>query len=83
MTDIRCPVPQCDVSWPSTTVPEVLLKLLNMHERTAHLSTTSTTVSMTAGVKAKKVKRPVVSAPGTSEEWTYFAQRWSEYKQAI
>ncbi|GFN92669.1 hypothetical protein PoB_001917500, partial [Plakobranchus ocellatus] len=82
MTDIRCPVPQCDISWPSTTAPEVLLKLLDMHERTAHPSTTPTTASMTTRVKAEKVKRPVVSASGTSEEWTYFAQRWSEYKQA-
>lgn len=82
MTDIRCPAPQCDVAWPSTTAPEVLLKLLDMHERTAHPATAPTTAPTATGVKAEKVKRPVVSASGTSEEWTYFAQRWSEYKQA-
>ena len=37
---------------------------------------------MATGVKAEKVKRPVISASGTSEEWTYFTQRWTEYKQA-
>ncbi|GFO05272.1 RNA helicase [Plakobranchus ocellatus] len=55
-----------------------------MHERTAHLSTTpttSTTAFITTGVKAE-VKRQVVSPSRTSEEWTYFVQRWSEYKQA-
>ncbi|GFO45358.1 hypothetical protein PoB_007186300 [Plakobranchus ocellatus] len=50
MTDIRCLVPQCNISWPSTTAPEVLLKLFDMHERTPHPSTTPTTVSMTTRV---------------------------------
>ncbi|GFN96751.1 hypothetical protein PoB_002325700 [Plakobranchus ocellatus] len=54
MTDIRCPVPQCGVSWPSTTASEVLLKLLDMHERIAHPSTTPTTASMTRGSKQRR-----------------------------
>ena len=33
-------------------------------------------------VKAEKVKRPVIFASGTNEEWTYFTQRWAEYKRA-
>ena len=82
MADIRCPAPQCNLSWPSTTPPEIILKLLDMHERTAHPPTTPTTVPTATGVKAEKVKRPVISASGTSEEWTYFTQRWAEYKRA-
>ena len=82
MADIRCPAPQCNLSWPSTTPPEILLNPLDLHERTAHPPTTPTTVPTATGVKAEKVKRPVISASGTSEEWKYFTQRWAEYKRA-
>ena len=82
MNDIRCPAPRCEAAWPSTTAPEVLLKLLDIHERTAHPAPAPTTAPMTTGVQAEKVKRPVTYASGTSEEWTYFTKRWSEYKQA-
>ena len=82
MTDIRCPAPGCEVTWPSTTAPEVLLKLLDIHERTTHPAPAPITAPTATGVKAEKVKRPVISASGTTEEWTYFTQRWSEYKQA-
>ena len=82
MTDIKCPAPHCEVAWPSTTAPEILLRLLDIHERTAHPAPAPATAPMATGVKAEKVKRPVISASGTSEEWTYFTQRWSEYKQA-
>ncbi|GFN88458.1 RNA helicase [Plakobranchus ocellatus] len=57
-------------------------KLLDMHERTAHPSTTPKTVTVTTKVKTENVKSPVVSACGTSDEWTYFVQHWSDYKQA-
>ena len=30
----------------------------------------------------EKVRRPTVTAAGTSEEWSYFELRWSEYKAA-
>ena len=79
MADISCPAPGCDVKWSSSTPTEVLVKLLDLHERTAHPPTTPPTAPC---VKAEKVKRPTVSASGTTEEWTYFTQRWSEYKQA-
>ena len=79
MTDISCPAPECEVKWPASTPPEVLIKLLDIHERTAHPANTPPTASC---VKAEKVKRPSISASGTTEEWTYFKQRWSEYKQA-
>ena len=83
MADIRCPAPQCNFSWPSTTPPEILLKLLDMHDRTAHPPTTPTTVPKATWVKAARVKHPVISASGTTEEWTNFTQRWAEYKRAL
>ena len=32
--------------------------------------------------KVERVKRPVISAAGTSEEWTYFVSRWTDYVEA-
>ncbi|CAG2222071.1 unnamed protein product [Mytilus edulis] len=32
--------------------------------------------------KVEKVKRPVISTAGTSEEWAYFESRWSDYVEA-
>ena len=82
MTDIKCPAPGCDSSWPATTPSEVLLKLLDIHERTAHPPQSPLAAQIATGAKAEKVRRPVISTSGTSEEWTYFTTRWSEYKQA-
>ena len=82
VTTIRCPAPDCQESWPSNTPSDVLLRLLDIHERTAHPTTAPATAPTATGVKAEKVKRPVISVSGTSEEWTYFKQRWSEYKLA-
>ncbi|RUS70554.1 hypothetical protein EGW08_021683 [Elysia chlorotica] len=57
MSDIQCPAPNCTTTWPSTTVPEVLLKLIDLHERTAHPTSLLTT--------AEKVKRSTISASET------------------
>lgn len=60
---------------------EVLIRLIDLHARTAHPAvSTGTVASITT--KAEKVKRPTISASGTSEEWAYFLLRWSDYKAA-
>ena len=82
MSEIKCPAQECQTSWPSETPPEVLLRLIDLHERTAHPTTAPATAPTATVVKAEKVKRPVISASGTSEEWSYFKQRWDEYKLA-
>ena len=79
MPDLECPAPGCTTSWPDTTAPEVLIRLLDIHAKTAHPDTHTPSP---ATAKAEKVKRPSISASGSSEEWTYFTQRWSEYKAA-
>ena len=79
MPDLECPAPGCTTSWPDTTAPEVLIRLLDIHAKTAHPDTHT---PPPATAKAEKVKRPSISASGSSEEWTYFTQRWSEYKAA-
>lgn len=77
MANIQCPAPDCETSWPDTTPPEVLLSLINLHARTAHPADPAS-----CAAKVEKVKRPMVKAAGTTEEWCYFTQRWSEYKAA-
>ena len=81
MTDISCPAPGCDVSWPAATPEAVLIRLLDIHSATAHAPSAPAPAPRTA-VKAEKVRRPTVSAAGTSEAWAYFLQRWADYKQA-
>ncbi|GFO03107.1 RNA helicase [Plakobranchus ocellatus] len=81
MADIKCPAPDCTTTWPAAIALEVLLKLIDLHERTTHPSTVSTP-SPVSNTKAEKVKQPVILAAGTSEEWAYFQQRWSDYKAA-
>ena len=83
MDRIDCSAPDCNTSWPNTTPPEILLSLINLHARTAHPPTpVSTPAPASSAAKVEKVKRPVIAAAGTSEEWSYFELRWSEYKAA-
>jgi len=80
---IQCPAPDCQTSWPANTPPEVLLSLINLHARTAHpVDPAPAPTPATCAPKAERVKRPTVTAAGTSEEWSYFELRWSEYKAA-
>ena len=46
---------------------------------TAH---TTTHTSGNVAAKVKSVKRPIIAAAGTSEEWTYFNLRWKDYATA-
>ena len=82
MSSIKCSAPDCTESWPSTTPAEVLIRLLDLHARTAHPIAIPETAPTATGAKAEKVRRPVISSSGTSEEWSYFNQRWTEYKLA-
>ena len=83
MSNVPCPAPGCSTSWSSSITSDVLLRLIDLHEKTAHPSAHGSTPGHTSvTVTAEKVKRPLVSAAGTNEEWTYFLQRWSDYKAA-
>jgi len=79
-TDIKCPAPDCTTLFPSSLPPEVLIRMLDIHERTAH--PVHIQASHVMGAKTERVKRPSISASGTSEEWAYFTQRWDDYKHA-
>ena len=76
---IQCPAPGCDVQWSLATPTEILTRLIDIHSATTHQSPTP---ARTTAARVEKVRRPTVSAAGTSETWAYFEQRWSDYKQA-
>ena len=78
---IKCPAPGCDAGWPTTTPTDVLTRLLDIQSARAHAAHTHEPAP-TAAARAEKVRRPTVSASGTSEEWAYFIRRWTDYKQA-
>ncbi|GFO26058.1 RNA helicase [Plakobranchus ocellatus] len=80
MATIKCPAPGCDAEWPLATPTDVLTRLLDIHSATAHAASTHVHAPMAA--KAEKVRRPTITASGTSEEWAYFLHRWADYKQA-
>ena len=83
MSAIKCSAPDCAYEWPAETPPDALLRLIELHARTAHPAPPPPSPAPTPGaVTAEKVKRPTVSAAGTLEDWSYFLQRWSEYKAA-
>ena len=78
---IPCSAPDCAVTFQSDLAPAALTILLEIHARTAHPPTAAPQVN-TPSTKAEKVRRPTIAAAGSSEEWLYFCQRWSEYKAA-
>ena len=73
MPAIACPITGCTYTTPAEHSIEVAVTLLNLHGKDHDSNPTS---------RADKVKRPVISSSGTTEEWDYFESRWTEYKRA-
>ena len=74
MPQHECPFPDCayitnDIS------DELAAVMLRIHAE-VHLS------SQQKAAKVENVRRPVVISGGTSEEWSYFVTRWTDYKAA-
>ena len=74
MPVIKCPVPNCQYQTEDVET-SLVVALLNLHAST-HTSQSSPTAPV------EKVKRPTVKSARTSEDWTYFISRWTEYKEA-
>ena len=77
MPVIHCPVSTCQFATDDVS-DELAVTLLKLH---AHDHTAQTTNNSTSA-RMEKVKRPVVSTAGSSEDWTYFLSRWSDFKTA-
>ncbi|CAG2231646.1 unnamed protein product [Mytilus edulis] len=74
MPAVQCPIPGCEYVTDDLDAAIVAV-LITVH------STTHAPGPVTAA-KVEKVKRPVISTAGTSEEWAYFESRWSDYVEA-
>ena len=70
-----CPYPNCDFSTGDVT-DDLASTLLKLHADGYHTKP----VQQTA--KVESVRRPIINAAGTSEDWSYFITRWKDYKTA-
>ena len=71
----NCPVPGCEFSTEDVK-DELAAILFKIHADAAH------STSPQRPAKAESVRRPSVCTGGTSEEWSYFVTRWTDYKTA-
>jgi hypothetical protein len=70
MPVVDCPIHGCDFR--TADLDAVIVASLLTAHSTTH----------THAAKIDKVRRPVITAAGTGEEWAYFLSRWSDYKDA-
>lgn len=73
MPVVQCPIDGCSYSTPDLS-DTVIVALLSTHA-IQHNNNAPT-------AKVEKVKRPSITSSGTSEEWSYFMTRWTEYVAA-
>ena len=71
---VNCPYPDCDFATPDGLDPAVVAALLNGH-MLVHSQATRT--------KPTPVRRPEITAGGTTENWHYFLTRWRAYSLAV
>ena len=71
---VNCPIPGCTYAVPEGTDPAVTAALINGHMLTH---------SQTNRPKPTPVRRPEISAGGTTEGWQYFLTRWRTYSTAV
>ena len=71
---VKCPFPDCVFATPADINPTVAAAVLSTH---------AIIHSQTPRAKPVPVRRPEISAGGTTEGWTYFLTRWRAYSQAV
>lgn len=74
MPAVRCPFPNCNYTTDDLDAV-IVAALLNAH-------TLTHTANSHPPAPVEKVKRPSISAGGSSEEWAYFKSRWQDYVNA-
>ena len=75
MPERQCPYPNCSFTTTDVT-DELAAIMLKIHADGIHSNNNS------RSAKVESVRRPTISAGGTSEEWSYFLTRWEDYKTA-
>ena len=73
----RCPYPECEYETEDVK-DELVAVLLTVHSNGTHVQTTSQPAAQ-ATAKVEKVQRQTISSAGSSEEWSYFLTRWTDY----
>ena len=79
MPKYQCPFPECTYETDDVK-DELAAVLLSVHSTGTH--TDSPASAAPAAARVEKVRRPTVSAAGSSEEWSYFLTRWQDYVEA-
>ena len=81
MPKYKCLFPEC--TYETADVEDALAAvLISVHSSGTHMSTPLSNSQHTNAAKIEKVKRPTISAAGSSEEWSYFLTRWQDYVDA-
>ena len=73
MPVIDCPIADCEYATPD--VDAIVAAALITTHATIH----NATASPAAIAKVEKVKRPTIFSAGTSEDWSLFLSRWTDY----
>ena len=76
MPSVTCPWPGCTFATPEDADYAAAVGHLQLHREAVHATAAAPPAIM------EKPKRPTIAPRGTAEEWTYFTQRWAEYKAA-
>ena len=79
MPAVQCPIPGCGYITDDLDA-SIVAALLNAHTTTHTHPSGAHAASLNA--KVEKVRRPTITANGTSEDWQYFKTRWAEYVSA-
>ena len=69
MPVVACPIPGCEYATADLD-PAIVAALITAHSAVHTSGNTA---------KVEQVKRPTITAAGTSEEWSYFESRWTDY----
>ena len=72
MPAVSCPVTGCTYRTDDLDAA-IVAALITAHSATAHIPGHAT------AAKVERVKRPTISAAGTTEDWSYFESRWADY----
>ena len=78
MVVAECPYPGCEYATVDTE-PALAATLLQIHASGSH---TQQPNANREAARVEKVKRPTISAGGSSEDWSYFLIRWQDYVTA-